>query len=337
MLGTALKETTGLFERRFLLNALLPALVLIGLCGAVVVGSTVGPQTGLAVWNRQDPLLKALCSVAFAAVVVLIATWLSGLTAPLLRWYEGDWNRRPWRWLAGAGRRWHTGVFSRLRPEDLGHYQRLYAGYPPDAEEVMPTRLGNILKNAALYPEERYGIDAALVWPRLYPLIPADHRATLAAARADLEFFLTVSGLAAFFSTASGLFLLAAGAPAGLFLLCHAGGAAVALLSYVCALGPARLYGEHVKVTFDVYRGDLLKHLGHEVSSEDEEWVMWEALAKQWYRGVPVAVTVRAAHLPAATARPPRETPRRRVRLPLTVWFLLLTALTSAMGALLLV
>ncbi|SEG99297.1 hypothetical protein SAMN05444920_112346 [Nonomuraea solani] len=306
--------------------------MLIVLFGAVVVGSTVGPQAGLAAWNRQDPLLKALCSVAFAAVVVLLATWLSGLTAPLLRWYEGDWNRRSWRWLAGAGRGWHTGVFSRLRPKDLGHYQCLYTSYPQDAEEVMPTRLGNILKNAALYPEELYGIDAALVWPRLNtpdPGRPPRHARRRPCRPGVLPHRLQPGRL---LLTASGLFLLAAGAPAGLFLLYHAGGAAVALLSYVCALGPARLYGEHVKVTFDVYRGDLLKHLGH----EDEEWVMWEALAKQRYRGVPVAMTVRAAELPAATARPRREAPRRRVRLPLSAWFLLLTALISAAGALLL-
>ncbi|MEV4399952.1 hypothetical protein [Nonomuraea sp. NPDC049607] len=350
MLGAALKETTGLFERRFLLNALLPALVLVGLCGAVAVGSTAGPKAGLAAWNRQDTLLKALYSVAFVAAVVLVATWLSGLNALLLRWYEGDWSRRPWRLLAGVGRRWHSRVHARLRPERLPDYQRLYSGYPPDLAEVMPTRLGNILKNAVLHPEGRYGIDAALVWPRLYPLLPADHRATLAAIRADLEFFLTVSFLAGLFSTASGLFLLVTGAPAGLFLLCYAGGAAVALIGYACALGPARLYGEQVKVTFDVYRGDLLKQLGHESGSEDEEWVLWEALAQQWYRGAPIAATLRAAAEPAddvdgvgdvgdvgSSEGPGGRRAWRVVRLPLSAWFVILTLVVGAVGASLLV
>ncbi|MEZ7125434.1 hypothetical protein ACBR40_08850 [Nonomuraea sp. AD125B] len=279
-------------------------------------------------------------SIAFLAAVVLVATWLSGMSTLLLRWYEGDWTRRPWRLLARAGRHWHTHVHAGLRPAELPDYQRLYSGYPSDVAEIMPTRLGNILKNAVLHPEERYGIDAALVWPRLYPLLPADHRATLAAVRADLEFFLTISFLAGFFSTASGLFLLATGAPAGLFLLCHTGGAAVALLSYACALGPARLYGEQVKVTFDVYRGDLLAHLGHEAGSEDEEWVLWEALAQQWYRGAPVAATVRAAAAvrAAPTPRQPATVTggRRawhRVRLPLSGWFLILAVLTGAAGA----
>lgn len=350
MLGTALKESTGLFDRRFLINALLPSLVLIGLSGLVVLGSGTGLQTALATWNRQDALVKTLYTVAFMVLTVMTAAWVSGVTALLLRWFEGDWRRRPGRWLAAVGRRCHARRFQRLRPLDPDDYRRLYFSYPSAAEEVMPTRLGNVLKNCELHAQDRYGIDAALVWPRLYPLLPADHRAGLAAARSDLEFFLSVSALAAVFSAAAGVFLTTSGAPAGLFLLCHAGGAAVALLSYLCALGPARIYGEQVKVAFDVYRTELLKHLNREAAGEEEELVMWEALAQQWYRGVPVSATVAAASVgitPGATVAaaaedggsPRPNVPHRRIRLwvpslPLSAWYSILVLLTSSTGAL---
>ena len=41
---------------------------------------------------------------------------------------------------------------------------------PSQPDQVMPTALGNVLRNAELHPRDRYGIDAVLTWPRLYPL-----------------------------------------------------------------------------------------------------------------------------------------------------------------------
>uniref|UniRef100_UPI003F498376 hypothetical protein n=1 Tax=Nonomuraea bangladeshensis TaxID=404385 RepID=UPI003F498376 len=68
--------------------------------------------------------------------------------------------------------------------------------------------------------------------------------------------------------------------------------------------------------------------------------MLWGALAQQWYRGAPVAATVRAAAAvrAAPTPRQPATATggRRawhRVRLPLSGWFLILAVLAGAAGA----
>jgi hypothetical protein len=331
VLGTVIKETNGLFDRRFLVNALLPTLVLIGLLGVVTIVPTIGARAALITWNRQDTLIKALYSLAVILVAVLLAACLAGSTASLVRLFEGYWTTPAGRFLARAGRRWHQSRLATLDPEDGADYQLIHANYPTSAQEVMPTRIGNILKNAELHPEERYGIDAVLIWPRLHPLLPADHRAALAAARSDLEFFLTLAALAAFFSLSCAGFLVLARAGAGLFLLCHCGGAAVALLSYLGALAPARRYAQQVKVTFDVYRAELLAVLGHQGTHEDDEPRLWDALAKQWYRGVPVATTLQAPPSPPPPEPPPAA---ERRALPLSAWAAIVVVLTGVAGAL---
>jgi hypothetical protein len=49
-----------------------------------------------------------------------------------------------------------------------------YPRYPltEDEEDVLPTRLGNILLAAERYPLSRYGMDTIYFWPRLFPLLP---------------------------------------------------------------------------------------------------------------------------------------------------------------------
>ena len=63
----------------------------------------------------------------------------------------------------------------------------------------MPTRLGNILRAAESYPHDRYGADAVLTWPRLFPLLPDRLTASLTAARAEIE-QVVVAGLFSAFS-----------------------------------------------------------------------------------------------------------------------------------------
>lgn len=43
--------------------------------------------------------------------------------------------------------------------------------YPSEPLNAMPTRFGNILRSAETYPNEHYGIDAVLMWPRLIQVI----------------------------------------------------------------------------------------------------------------------------------------------------------------------
>ena len=59
--------------------------------------------------------------------------------------------------------------------------------YPGEDQDILPTRLGNILRAAECRPLERYGLDAIVVWTRLWILLPDGVRADLQAARSDLN------------------------------------------------------------------------------------------------------------------------------------------------------
>jgi hypothetical protein len=58
---------------------------------------------------------------------------------------------------------------------------------PRDAEDLLPTRLGDILKTAETRPRQRYGLDPVLLWPHLWLTLPDNVRQDLSAARERLD------------------------------------------------------------------------------------------------------------------------------------------------------
>jgi hypothetical protein len=275
VLTDVVRETTGLFDRRFLLNALLPTLITLGLLSAVVASTLTDPARALRAWNSFDGVVKVLAGTGVVVVAVLIAAIVSGRAQSLVRCCEGLWPGF-WRHLAAPGTHRH-----RRRVRRLG-FERTITDYPADPADVLPTRLGNVLRAAESYPHDRYGVDAVLTWPRLFPLLPDRFAASLTAARAEIEFQVTISALAAFFAVASGAWLAATGGSDRLFLFCYWGGTSVAWVAYRGALAPARLYGDQVRVAFDLYRADLLTKLGME---GDEQW---PRLNQFWHRNIPL-------------------------------------------------
>lgn len=164
-----------------------------------------------------------------------------------------------------------------------------YRNYPRDPGHALPTRLGNILKAAEEYPayEGRYGLDAVFFWPRLIAVVPDSTRANLSDARATFVLLLNVCTLALLFS-AGALVALACAVihPAAVFWASAAGALVLAYLMYRSALGPAQAYGELVRSTFDLYRGDLLKQLQlSEPASFAQERTLWDNLGQMMYRG----------------------------------------------------
>ncbi|NUT99066.1 MAG: hypothetical protein HOY78_44395 [Saccharothrix sp.] len=309
MLADVVRETTGLFDRRFLVNALLPTLTTLGLLGAVVVGTLTDPAQALRTWHGLDGTLKVLAGTGAVVVAVLVAAVVSGRAQSLIRCYEGLWPGRLGHVLLLPGTHRH-----RRRARRLGH-ARGAADYPADPADVLPTRLGNILRAAESYPAERYDADAVLTWPRLFPLLPDKLTTSLTAARAEIEFHLTISAQAAFFTAAAGGWLAATGGRPWLFLTCWWGGALVSWATYRGALAPARLYCEQVRVAFDLYRQDLLARLG--VEGDDQ----WPRLNQFWYRNIPVDTPL----LPAPDERAEvRALPS--VSLSVLAWTLILTS-----------
>ncbi|WP_328490315.1 hypothetical protein [Streptomyces zaomyceticus] len=210
MFTTTLGEAAQFAGRRFVRVALLPALVF---CSLLVVVALVGgarpPAADLRVWKAQPVEVKALLVGGFLTAVLLVAAVLESAQSTLLRCAEGYWGRLADRSLGRFGRRCHR---QRLLRTADGSAQLLY---PPRSRphEVRPTRLGNILTAAELYPRLRYGIDAVLVWPRLFPLLPEGLLCALATARADLSALLVRAALSCAFAALGAGYVLVGGGP----------------------------------------------------------------------------------------------------------------------------
>lgn len=76
----------------------------------------------------------------------------------------------------------------------MGHYHDFSLHFPLERAEVMPTRLGNVLKAAERYSWSRYRLDSVLIWSRLQPALPQEFMAALQDVRTSLELMLTLSG-----------------------------------------------------------------------------------------------------------------------------------------------
>ncbi len=156
---------------------------------------------------------------------------------------------------------------------------------------VLPTRLGNLLRAAEEYAEHRYGLNAVLVWPRLWLLLPPEARETLALAYQRL--------LAAVRAWAWGLTFLLVWTLLTAWLAWRSGGgwawlAPVAALgtgwlwmrlAYRLALARAAVFGELVRAAFDLYRLGLYDALGWPRPSPEEEKEAGKRLTTFLWRG----------------------------------------------------
>ncbi|MEU9702395.1 hypothetical protein [Streptomyces sp. NPDC047981] len=303
MFTTTLGEAAQFAGRRFVRVALLPSLVF---CASLIVVAVLGgerpPRSVLTAWQAQPIEVKALLVAGFLTAVLVVSAFLDSAQLALVRCAEGYWGRFADLSFGRFGRSCHR--LRLLRHAD-GPAHHLY---PPRSRlhEVRPTRLGNILKAAELYPQLRYGIDAVLVWPRLFHLLPDGLLGALATARADLSALLVRSLLSCAFAVLGAGYVAAHGGPPELLLFCLWGGVLLAWASYRGALNAAVVHGQHVRVAFDLHRNDLLEALGEERHPGAEaERDRWRRICLFWHRGVPT-------HHEA----PPPERPRTAPELP---------------------
>jgi hypothetical protein len=176
---------------------------------------------------------------------------------------------------------------NRVTVESKSVYEEMYLYYPPPTrpDAVLPTRLGNILKSAELYPYLRYRIDAVLIWPRLYTLLPETFSKVLADSESSLDLMLVVSFLSYCVAIIGGGYLLLTQAAVSLFLLTFWGGLLVGWLGYRGALEAALAYGQLIKTAFDLHRGAVIKALGLKAPiSLKEEQMLWDNIDKYLYR-----------------------------------------------------
>lgn len=264
---------------------------------------SLGPLgTGTAWLENQSIGGQVLLLVAALAVLAASAMLVQRATTPMLRLLEGYWPR-------GLGwlRQWRTERHLKKARKDAQDKQHLWAELddrppairrpesqraaarrrlntveahthqrPDDATQMMPTRIGNILRAAETRPRDRYGLDPIIVWPRLWLVLPDTARTEVAAARTAMDATVAATIWALLFCLATPLAWWAA--PVGLTV------AAVTSLWWT----PARAitYGELMESCFDLYRTDLYKHLRQPApTSPITETAAGEALTNYLWRG----------------------------------------------------
>ena len=284
MFGTLLGKTTGWLDQRLITTVLLPALAFWAGVGALVA-THVGWTTTVNRWKTLDGPRQLLVAGGAVVALVLFAILAHSLLTGLIRIYEGYWLRDTAAgklMISRQRRRWDR--LDLTTPRD---FTRRYQQFPPDPADLLPTRLGNILRAAELYAgdQSRYGIDAVFFWPRLYPLLPDPLRASLDAARASIEqqlFTATLSGVLALTTAA---FAATLDLPATVWLPVLAGCAILAWATHRIATQVAIGYAELVRSAFDTHRRALLTAIGLELPTTlADERALWKALGQQLYR-----------------------------------------------------
>jgi hypothetical protein len=234
MLSSIISGGKSVFDRRALVSAFLPAVVFWGAAVAVVLGVRLGWHRTIDEWKALDGTAQGVLIAAFFLSAGFWAFLTIGLRVRTTQWLEGY---GPDTGPGGAVRRWlrnrQEARFDALLRRDLRLEEQqlevrdalgkepapadfkaltdeearlaasrldvhnVLAALPSDRARLLPTRLGNMLRGAESYGQERYGVDAVLIWPRLSPLLPAGAASAEADAGTvlDLMVTLTVSGL----------------------------------------------------------------------------------------------------------------------------------------------
>lgn len=278
LIGESLKGV-GL---RFNLVGLLPLAVL---SVFVLVLAWSGAFTGspdLSEAVQEAVELATADAVLLVIAVLALAVILQPLQLSLVRCLEGYWGGG---WIGGflsqvgvsrhRARRRRLEAATRTTREVTEAERRrmsnaawqLRRSYPSEPR-LLPTTLGNVLRAAEDRAGGRYGLDAVVVWPRLYPLLPEGVTSVLADQRNQLD--LTARFCVVFLAGA--VLSLVALLGDGWWLTVPCAALLLAWLAYRSSVAAAAAYGETIQSAFDLHRFDLLEalHLSLPADRESE-------------------------------------------------------------------
>lgn len=250
--------------------------------------------TPIETWFQQfsDPMQLgliaiALCTVAASAFVAqrfdtavlrgLEGYWYPGvrrLSMPLLHWQKTR-RRRILKTLKQLNPKLQNNTATAAEREEFVRCDRALHQWPEQEDDLLPTRLGNILRAAERRPYHRYGLDAIVCWPRLWLLLPEAVKKDLQAAQTELSNAVRL----VFWSL---LFLIWSiwawwAIPMGAIAACFA---------YGWAVDAASVYANLIEATFDLHRQLLYQALNVPLPHDpDEECRVGKQLTDRLWRG----------------------------------------------------
>jgi hypothetical protein len=296
MIASILAQVTGQLEKRFMLNAFFPAFVFALATGATITAGIDGPIAAIEAWEADSTGARVLLTIAAVGGIFLLANLLNNAMQQVIVLFEGYGLPT---WFTASARRRQLSRASELlkkaqtggdmeREEAADRFQLTFPVWPEKltADDVAPTKLGNVLQSAESYPMQRYGVDSVRVWPRLSPLLEDPVLSTMATARASMEFFLAVSLLSGIYAPFGSVYLIFRNADLAMILIVLLVGGLISMVCYQAALGPAAIYGEQIRTAFDLSRHQLLRRVGVPMPATlEEERRLWGELLRFLDRG----------------------------------------------------
>ena len=303
----------GIFGRRFYLVGYLPiyaaALFLLLIIWAGARGWHAPAQHQIdfgRAWSKAASLSLGQALVLLVGVT-LAAVLLQPLQLWLLRLLEGDWparfngtwacawqRRRKARLCEKADLGKKGEIITAVTAPDLspGAIQRagvagrrLRQSFPLPVHLIRPTGLGNVLAAMEDTAGRPYGMDAVIMWPRLYPVLGDRVRALVDDRRDTLDASARMAVIMLLTAITSLLLLCGAGWWSLLALL----PLGISVLAYFGAVQGALAYAEAVQVAFDMNRGELLEALRlPRPDSRPAEDALYRQWSDFWRQGIPL-------------------------------------------------
>ncbi|WP_415830190.1 hypothetical protein, partial [Kibdelosporangium persicum] len=300
MIDAGIARLQSTFSRRFVVGTFYPVLLVFIAAAVLYLAATGRAGPVFTSFARLPGVTQALMLAGVLLVLATTAHILSSFHPALTRFYEGYWPRRlsrlRTRMIARHRRRWRAMADAEAQARAEGRHQdandlqlTLARSYPPSTrpDAFLPTRLGNVLRTAEIYPHERYGIDAVIIWPRLRHILPTPTVDELVETRTAMASLLLLRTLCTAFgivapitiiATTQSWWLAAASLTAWL----------VASISHRAAVQLGRTYADHVRTVFDLHRLELIKHLGLETPTTlSAERLLWDDLTQFYFRNLP--------------------------------------------------
>jgi hypothetical protein len=271
-LGGLTSEGSKALGPRAILVNIVPA-ALLTLVTVALIGSGAPDDPQLSELLKTLEGLKDGSTLVLLGVVVLVVSMImQPLQIAVVQVLEGYWAAPPVARIRSAVARKAIGVGVEVQRRRLGslratltaelteperaRLEEELASYP-ELTKLMPTRLGNVLKAGEQRAGGRYGLDADVTFPHLYPFL----RQPLQTAWDDYTDQL--DSAAHLFVTFSLATLLSAGLLLphgwdGWWLLAPAAFAALAWLSYRSTIAAARYQTKLLAAAFDLHRFELV-------------------------------------------------------------------------------
>jgi hypothetical protein len=299
MIPDIIGQTTGRFDRRFFLTALVPTAVFAPATAVVLLVATDQLSTLVRWYSRLSPVSQVLGWLTVAGGIWFLATLLASQSGGIVRIYEGY----PLVWCAtrvnrvlrgkvvvdppGVGahqRRWHrlrtqakkAATDPKAAAERPGsRYETdaadvLYDQYPARHARVMPTAFGNVIRSAEDYAHHRYGFDVIQLWPRLSVVLPIEYLVDVETSMIEYETPLMVSFGTAILASST-LLLMFSTISTAAFVAIFVGTCIASWIAYRLSLRAVRNYGDLMRTAVDLYRTDLLEKWWPELLALDDD------------------------------------------------------------------